>query len=831
MDQPLALYRRYRPDTFAQVIGQDHVTDPLRAALRHNRVNHAYLFSGPRGCGKTTSARILARTLNCAEGPTDEPCGRCDSCIELATGGPGSVDVIEIDAASHGGVDDARELREQATFQPMRDRYKIYIIDEAHMVTTQGFNALLKIVEEPPEHVRFIFATTEPEKVIGTVRSRTHHYPFRLIPPRVLSAYLSELCEREGVTIEPAALPLVVRAGGGSARDTLSVLDQLIGGASDDGVTYALTAALLGFTPDTLLDEVVDALAGQDAGSVFAAVDKVVEAGQDPRRFTEDLLQRFRDLVIITAVPDASASGLIDVPEDQAERLVAQAARFGSHDLARYAELVAAGLADLKSTTAPRLLLELLCARLLLPGVDDGALGLAARLDRMEKRLSITGAVSTGPEAAHPSPSATPSGPPAPAARPSGPTMAPVQPPSQQVGPPARVTPAPAADGAGPSSEAHPPEAPLPGRTPPGDQPAGRATPPSAPPRAAPQEAAPQGSAPQDSAPQDSAPQDSGAPDGPQGASAPPAPARPGAEQLPTSAGMGSAFGAGAAQASPAPPATDAAGAGGLTLTDMRRLWPEVVEAVKAKRRVTWIQLSQHAQVIGLDGRTLTIGFNNAGARESFVKGGSDVLVQQVLIDLVGQEWHVDAINDPAAQPGGAPDVVRRSAVAAPDARADTRSAPAPDGARAGAPSGAGAPDALAPGADQGATSEARGGPGARPGGSGRPDSTRPGWTPDPARAPGGAPGASGDQPPWSDDEPPPPDDDAPPTASAPPPAPRRGRPRPENFEAAAAEPKVDPATQDAAADRDDPTLSAQDTATLLSERLGAQVIEEIPHR
>ncbi len=484
VDQPLALYRRYRPDTFAQVIGQDHVTDPLRAALRHNRVNHAYLFSGPRGCGKTTSARILARTLNCAEGPTDEPCGRCDSCAELATGGPGSVDVIEIDAASHGGVDDARELREQATFQPMRDRYKIYIIDEAHMVTTQGFNALLKIVEEPPEHVRFIFATTEPEKVIGTVRSRTHHYPFRLIPPRVLSAYLSELCEREGVTIEPAALPLVVRAGGGSARDTLSVLDQLIGGASEDGVTYALTAALLGFTPDTLLDEVVDALAGQDAGSVFAAVDKVVEAGQDPRRFTEDLLQRFRDLVIITAVPDASASGLIDVPEDQAERLVAQAARFGSHDLARYAELVAAGLADLKSTTAPRLLLELLCARLLLPGVDDGALGLAARLDRMEKRLSITGAVSAGPDPAHSSPPAAPPVAPtapaaattpaayvapavatAPAASAASAAATGPRPPGvarpQPEAPPVRMTPAPPSEGTGPSAEAHPPEAPL----------------------------------------------------------------------------------------------------------------------------------------------------------------------------------------------------------------------------------------------------------------------------------------------------------------------------------------------------------------------------------
>ncbi len=398
MDAPLALYRRYRPDTFAQVIGQDHVTEPLRAALRNNRVNHAYLFSGPRGCGKTTSARILARALNCAEGPTEEPCGKCDSCIELATGGPGSVDVIEIDAASHGGVDDARELREQATFQPMRDRYKIYIIDEAHMVTTQGFNALLKIVEEPPEHVRFIFATTEPDKVIGTVRSRTHHYPFRLIPPRVLSAYLGELCEREGVTVEPAALPLIVRAGGGSARDTLSVLDQLIGGAGGEGVTYVLTAALLGFTPDSLLDDVVDAFAAHDAAAVFGVVDKVIETGQDPRRFTEDLLQRLRDLLIISAVPDASASGLIDVPEDQAERLVAQAARFGRHDLSRSADVVAEALTELKGTTAPRLLLELLCARLLLPGADDQARGLASRIDRLEKRMSMAPAEdSAGP--------------------------------------------------------------------------------------------------------------------------------------------------------------------------------------------------------------------------------------------------------------------------------------------------------------------------------------------------------------------------------------------------------------------------------------------------
>jgi DNA polymerase-3 subunit gamma/tau len=556
VDAPLALYRRYRPDSFAQVIGQDHVTEPLRAALRHNRVNHAYLFSGPRGCGKTSSARILARALNCAAGPIDEPCGECDSCRELATGGPGSVDVIEIDAASHGGVDDARELREQATFQPMRDRFKIYIIDEAHMVTPQGFNALLKIVEEPPEHVRFIFATTEPEKVIGTVRSRTHHYPFRLIPPKVLSAYLGDLCQREGVSIEPAAIPLVVRAGGGSARDTLSILDQLIGGAGEGGVTYALTAALLGFTPDTLLDEVVDAFAAHDGAGVFGVVDKVIEVGQDPRRFTEDLLQRLRDLLIIAAVPDASATGLIDVPEDQAERLVAQAARFGHHELSRAADLVAEGLSELKGTSAPRLLLELLCARVLLPGADDGSRGLATRIDRIEKRMEM--APPTDQPAVRTARQRTPE-----------PVPEPVREPVEVQAPTPAGQPAP-----------QPVEQPAPQ---PVEQPAVE---------------------------------------------------------------------------TPAP-------VGGLTLVDVRRLWPEVVEAVKAKRRVTWIQLSQHAQIVGLEGRTLTLGFNNPGARESFLNGRSDVILQQVLIDLVGQDWKVDAIIDPSAQPGTEPAVhVTRPAVA-----------------------------------------------------------------------------------------------------------------------------------------------------------------------
>ncbi|WP_243058665.1 DNA polymerase III subunit gamma and tau, partial [Nocardioides sp. SR21] len=391
MESPLALYRRYRPETFAEVIGQDHVTEPLRSALANNRVNHAYLFSGPRGCGKTTSARILARALNCERAPIADPCGECESCRDLARGGPGSIDVIEIDAASHGGVDDARDLREKAFFAPVKSKYKVYIIDEAHMVSPQGFNALLKLVEEPPPHLRFIFATTEPDKVIPTIRSRTHHYPFRLIPPRLLSSYLSDLCEREGVSIDQAALPLVVRAGAGSARDTLSVLDQLLGGAGPAGVTHELATGLLGYTPDTLLDEVVDAFAAGDGAAVFGVVDKVVETGQDPRRFTEDLLRRLRDLVIVAAVPDAPATGLIDVSEDQGERLVAQAARFGAAELSRAADIAATGLTEMRGATAPRLLLELLCARILLPGADHATDGVLARLDRLEKRLTITG--------------------------------------------------------------------------------------------------------------------------------------------------------------------------------------------------------------------------------------------------------------------------------------------------------------------------------------------------------------------------------------------------------------------------------------------------------
>jgi DNA polymerase-3 subunit gamma/tau len=413
----LALYRRYRPETFAEVIGQEHVTEPLQQAIRNGRVNHAYLFSGPRGCGKTTSARILARALNCEQGPTPTPCGQCRSCLDLARGGGGGLDVVEIDAASHGGVDDARDLRDRVAFAPASARYKVYIIDEAHMVTTAGFNALLKVVEEPPEHVKFIFATTEPEKVIATIRSRTHHYPFRLVPPGVLRGYLATLCEKENVQVEPAVLPLVVRAGAGSVRDSLSVLDQLIAGAPGGAVTLARATALLGYTDAALLDDVVDAFAAHDGAAVFELVDRVIEGGHDPRRFVQDLLERLRDLVILAAVPDAGGKGLIDAPEDRLERMRAQAAQFGPAEVSRAADLVNAGLTEMRGATAPRLQLELICARVLLPGAGDGERDLHARLDRLERRVAA--GVAPTPSTAAPGP-----GRPRPRAAGSGPARA-----------------------------------------------------------------------------------------------------------------------------------------------------------------------------------------------------------------------------------------------------------------------------------------------------------------------------------------------------------------------------------------------------------------------
>jgi DNA polymerase III subunit gamma/tau len=394
-----ALYRRYRPEAFAELIGQAQVTAPLMTALRNDRVNHAYLFSGPRGCGKTTSARILARCLNCAEGPTDTPCGKCDSCIELSRDGSGSLDVVEIDAASHNGVDDARDLRERAIFAPARDRYKIFILDEAHMVTPQGFNALLKIVEEPPAHVKFIFATTEPDKVISTIRSRTHHYPFRLVPPGQMLEYLEQLCASESVLVEAGVLALVVRAGGGSVRDSLSLLDQLIAGSEGGQVTYDRAVALLGFTHESLLDSVVTAFALKKPADVFAAVEGVIQTGQDPRRFVEDLLERLRDLIVVYSVGSDASAVMRGVPQDQIEKLTTQAMQFGMADLTHAAEVVSETLNGMSGATSPKLQLELMCAKVLVPAADQSEVGSLARIERLERRIGM-GSASAAPASA-----------------------------------------------------------------------------------------------------------------------------------------------------------------------------------------------------------------------------------------------------------------------------------------------------------------------------------------------------------------------------------------------------------------------------------------------
>ncbi|GBQ03986.1 hypothetical protein SSP531S_54750 [Streptomyces spongiicola] len=641
----LALYRRYRPESFAEVIGQEHVTDPLQQALRNNRVNHAYLFSGPRGCGKTTSARILARCLNCEQGPTPTPCGECLSCRDLARNGPGSIDVIEIDAASHGGVDDARELREKAFFGPASSRYKIYIIDEAHMVTSAGFNALLKVVEEPPEHLKFIFATTEPEKVIGTIRSRTHHYPFRLVPPGTLREYLGEVCGKERIPVEDGVLPLVVRAGAGSVRDSMSVMDQLLAGAADDGVTYAMATALLGYTDGSLLDSVVDAFASGDGAAAFEVVDRVVEGGNDPRRFVADLLERLRDLVILAAVPDAAGKGLIDGPADVVERMQAQAQAFGAAELSRAADLVNTGLTEMRGATSPRLQLELICARVLLPAAFDDERSLQARLDRLERGAAAAfTAQGSGPAMGYvPGPEAhapmVPGGGPA-AARAAvrgggapGAEPQPVRPEPGQPVPPQSAPPQ-SAQASRQTAEAGP----APAETPrsPSPAPAQEATAPR--PGAWPGAAAP----------------GSGAPA-----------ARPGA--WPSAAAPGQGARPSAAPAGPAPVPADpapaaqpqaVAPAAAQGAAQVRNMWPQILDAVKNRRRFTWILLSQNAQVAGFDGATLQLGFINAGARDNFASSGSEDVLRQALAEHFNVQWKIEAIIDPsggAGQPQPAP--------------------------------------------------------------------------------------------------------------------------------------------------------------------------------
>lgn len=630
-----ALYRRYRPDTFAEMVGQEHVTDPLQQALRSGRVNHAYLFSGPRGCGKTTSARVLARCLNCAEGPTDTPCGKCESCVELARGGPGSLDVVEIDAASHGGVDDARDLRERATFAPARDRFKVFILDEAHMVTSQGFNALLKIVEEPPEHIKFIFATTEPDKVIGTIRSRTHHYPFRLVPPDIMTPYLAGLCEAEGISVGAGVLPLVVRAGGGSFRDALSVLDQLLAGGQT--LEYEGALALLGYTSLALLDDVVAAVSAGDGASAFRVIDQVIATGHEPRRFVEDLLERLRDLIVLAAAGDAAGAALRELPADQFERMDTQARNLGPAELSRAADLVNDALREMAGATSPRLQLELLIARLLLPAAEDGELGLAARLDRLERG---GGSAAAGARA---------------------PVAAPVR------------APAPAPAALAPAS-AHAPDAERVASPAPStalvDEPAERPEPAPAPERATEPEAT--------EVEPDTAPVATSQPA--QSQPAAPAPAEP-TSAVPAATPA-------SAVATPSAPAAPASGGTAQVETELlRRRWDEVLEAIASLRRATWALVSQNAQVGELTGTTLSLVFSSAGLATAFRNGSHSDVVQRALHETLGVDVRVEGTL------AGAEGATAASASASAPVEGTRASVPmSPPARNAGAPS-AGSPD------------------------------------------------------------------------------------------------------------------------------------------
>ncbi|SNS94902.1 DNA polymerase III, tau subunit [Geodermatophilus saharensis] len=709
----LALYRKYRPATFAEVVGQEHVTTPLVNAVDGGRVNHAYLFSGPRGCGKTSSARILARSLNCEQGPTSTPCGVCASCVALAPDGPGSLDVIEIDAASHGGVDDARDLRERAFFAPVNSRYKVYIVDEAHMVTTQGFNALLKVVEEPPEFLVFVFATTEPDKVLPTIRSRTHHYPFRLVPPTTLRGLLEKTCAAEDVQVEPTVFPLVVRAGGGSVRDSLSILDQLLAGAGPEGVTYASAVGLLGVTDDALLDEAIDALAASDAPGVFRAVDRVVEAGHDPRRFATDLLDRLRDLIVLDAVPEAGGNGLLDCPPDRLDLMTSQARALGSATLSRLADTVHAGLSEMRGTTAPRLLLELVCARMLLPATDGSAAATLQRLERLERRLSIAGdgAAADVPlrdtpvrdtpvrdvpvrdvpvrdvpvrEAPRPAPAGDE---PAPAersgasrreyVRPSQRTQAaatraePTPTPSR----PAPAAPAPAAgddwpETTPPGSGSRAAAASAPGSAPAADD-WPETTPPgsgAAPARSGPRVAQGEPDVPLPPEPTD----DEDHPHSPRPDAARDAAARVAEPRPPAAAPRAAAESAPAPRGSEPTPVVSAnppgAGTGGdgeLTTGDVRRVWPELLAVVKRHKRTTEALL-KNAQVHDLAGGVLTLSTTSpALARRIGDDLNKDVL-REALNELLGVRWRVEAVVEGAAGrapvSGGGPEGAREAA-------------------------------------------------------------------------------------------------------------------------------------------------------------------------
>ena len=542
----LALYRKYRPSTFGEVIGQEHVTTPLSNALSSGAIHHAYLFSGPRGCGKTSSARIMARSLNCEQGPTPTPCGQCQSCKDLVANGPGSIDVMELDAATHGLVDDARDLRDKAFFAPVQSRYKIYIIDEAHQLGPGAANALLKVVEEPPPHVIFIFATTEPDKLISTIRSRTHHYPFRLVPPGILGEHLEKICDLEGIKVAKGVIPLVVRASGGSVRDALSVLGQLLAGAGPEGVTYDIAVSLLGFTDGALLDEAIDALAARDGATLFATVDRVIESGLDPRRFTQDFLERLRDLIIVGATKEKASQLLREFPEDQLERMANQAQIIGAATLIRAADITADGLTAMRGATAPRLILELICGRILLPTGDDSAL--VARVERLERGVNLV---------AH----------------------------------------TPLSDLTPTNSTTSVAEA------------ASVATPVAA----ATKSAAPKKVAQVISEPvvEDVV-----------------------VTQTPV------------APAAPAPTATPVVHNGPVDIAALRRLWPDVIENVKKRRRLTWSLLAASAQVLAVDEKAITIAIVNSGARDSFIRSGSDEILQAAFADVTGLNLKIEVVVD-----------------------------------------------------------------------------------------------------------------------------------------------------------------------------------------